>query len=78
MGKSIQFIKLIPTEENKEINYLLLGIDIIKKTIYRLIEIGTNGTITSLTISNFTSNVNLKSNFFSFDSSLYPNYYINQ
>ena len=78
MGRSIQFIKLIPIEENKEINYLLLGIDILKKTIYRLIEIGTNETRTILTISNFKSNVNLKSNFFSFDPSLYPNYYINQ
>ncbi len=78
MGRNIQFIKLIPIEENKEINYLLLGIDILKKTIYRLIEIGTNETRTTLTISNFKSNLNLKSNFFSFDPSLYPNYYINQ
>ena len=78
MGRSIQFIKLIPIKENKEINYLLLGIDILKKTIYRLIEIGTNETRTTLTILNFTSNINLKSNYFSFDSSLYPNYYINQ
>ena len=78
MGRNIQFIKLIPTKENKEINYLLLGIDVLKKTIYRLIEIGKNETRTTLTISNFTSNINLKSNYFSFDSSLYPNYYINQ
>ena len=78
MGRSIQFIKLIPIKENKEINYLLLGIDVLKKTIYRLIEIGNNETRTTLTILNFTSNINLKSNYFSFDSSLYPNYYINQ
>ena len=50
MGRNIQFIRLIPTEENKDVNYLLLGIDTIKKTIYRLIEIGANETRTTLTI----------------------------
>ena len=78
MGRTIQFIKLIPTEENKDVDYLLLGIDTIKKTIYRLIEIGSNQTRTTLTISNFVSNVKLAANFFKFDSSLYPDYYINQ
>ena len=78
MGRTIQFIKLIPTEENKDVDYLLLGIDTIKKTIYRLIEIGSNQTRTTLTISNFVSNVKLTANFFKFDSSLYPDYYINQ
>ena len=78
MGRTIQFIKLIPTEENKDVDYLLLGIDTIKKTIYRLIEIGSNQTRTTLTISNFVSNVKLAANFFKFDSSQYPDYYINQ
>ena len=78
MGRSIQFIKLIPMAENKEVSYLLLGIDSLKKTIYRLIEIGVNQTRTTLTISNFTSNVELAENFFTFDPSLYPDYYINQ
>jgi outer membrane lipoprotein-sorting protein len=78
MGRTIQFIKLIPTEENKDVDYLLLGIDTVKKTIYRLIEIGSNQTRTTLTISNFVPNVKLTSNFFEFDASLYPDYYINQ
>lgn len=78
MERTIQFIKLIPTEENKDVDYLLLGIDTIKKTIYRLIEIGSNQTRTTLTISNFVPNVKLTSNFFEFDASLYPDYYINQ
>ena len=78
MGRAIQFIKLIPTEENKDVDYLLLGIDTVKKTIYRLIEIGSNQTRTTLTISNFVPNVKLTSNFFEFDASLYPDYYINQ
>jgi|TARA_B100001094_G_scaffold332568_1_gene405223 outer membrane lipoprotein-sorting protein len=78
MGRNIQFIKLIPIEENKDVSFLLLGIDTLKKTIYRLIEIGTNETRTTLTISNFSSNINLAENFFAFDPSLYPDYYINQ
>lgn len=78
MGRTIQFIKLIPAEENKDVDYLLLGIDTVKKTIYRLIEIGSNQTRTTLTISNFVSNVKLNNNFFEFDASLYPDYYINQ
>jgi outer membrane lipoprotein-sorting protein len=78
MGRTIQFIKLVPTEKNKDVDYLLLGIDTVKKTIYRLIEIGSNQTRTTLTISNFVPNVKLTSNFFEFDASLYPNYYINQ
>jgi outer membrane lipoprotein-sorting protein len=78
MGRTIQFIKLIPAEENKDVDYLLLGIDTVKKTIYRLIQIGSNQTRTTLTISNFVSNVKLNNNFFEFDASLYPDYYINQ
>ena len=78
MGRNIQFIKLIPMDENKDINYLLLGIDTIKKTIYRLIEIGSNQTRTTLTISNFIPDVKLVANFFTFDPALYPDYYINQ
>ena len=78
MGRTIQFIKLIPAEENKDVDYLLLGIDTVKKTIYRLIEIGSNQTRTTLTISNFVSNVKLNTNFFEFYASLYPDYYINQ
>ena len=78
MGRTIQFIKLVPTEKNKDVDYFLLGIDTVKKTIYRLIEIGSNQTRTTLTISNFVPNVKLTSNFFEFDVSLYPDYYINQ
>ncbi len=78
MGRTIQFIKLIPMDENKDVNYLLLGIDTLKKTIYRLIEIGANETRTTLTISNFKTNINLAAKFFTFDPSLYKDYYINQ
>lgn len=78
MGRNIQFIKLIPIEENKEVKYLLLGIDSRLKTIYRLIEIGANETRTTLTISNFTPNIKLAANYFTFDATQYPDFYINQ
>ncbi|MDA0794264.1 MAG: outer membrane lipoprotein carrier protein LolA, partial [Bacteroidetes bacterium] len=71
MGRNIQFIKLIPIEENKEVKYLLLGIDTRLKTIYRLIEIGANETRTTLTISNFTPNIKLAVNYFTFDATQY-------
>tara|TARA_B100000767_G_scaffold169416_1_gene158604 strand:+ start:5486 stop:6139 length:654 start_codon:yes stop_codon:yes gene_type:complete len=77
MGKNIQFIKLIPSKENEEIKYLLLGIDIDKNSIYRLIEIGNNKTTTTLTILNYEENIILPEDYFEFNSSEYPNFYIN-
>jgi outer membrane lipoprotein-sorting protein len=76
-GRTIQFVKLLPSEENNEVKYLLLGIDMIKKNIYRLIEIDMNGTRTTLTISNQEINSPLEKNHFTFDVSNYPDYYIN-
>ena len=76
-GRPIQFIKLIPNEENREVKYLLLGIDMRTKVIYRLIEIGNSETRTTLTLKNLRTNIPLNSGFFTFDDSKYPDYYIN-
>lgn len=76
-GRPIQFIKLIPNEENREVKYLLLGIDMRTKVIYRLIEIGNSETRTTLTLENLRTNIPLNSDFFTFDDSKYPDYYIN-
>ena len=76
-GVPIQYIKLIPTEENLDINYLMLGIDVRSKLIYKLIEIGKSDTRTTLTIKNIRSNLNLSQNFFSLDLDKYPDFYIN-
>ena len=76
-GRLIQFIKLIPNEENREVKYLLLGIDMRTKVIYRLIEIGNSETRTTLTLKNLRTNIPLNSGFFTFDDSKYPDYYIN-
>ena len=77
MGRNIQFIKLIPSEENTDIKYLLLGIDVDQNSIYRLIEIGNGKTTTTLTIKNQEENITLPPNFFEFDVGDYPNYYMN-
>tara|TARA_S200000501_G_scaffold223753_1_gene209860 strand:- start:276 stop:914 length:639 start_codon:yes stop_codon:yes gene_type:complete len=76
-GRPIQFIKLIPNKESNDLKYLLLGIDLRKKTIYRLIEVTTTDTRTTLTLKDLKTNLSLSPNFFSFDFSKYPDYYIN-
>ena len=76
-NRIIQFVKLIPIEENKDLKYLLLGIDLKTKTIFRLIEITTSQTRTTLTLKNLKTNMTLRSDFFDFDVSKYPDYYIN-
>ncbi|MCH1517131.1 MAG: outer membrane lipoprotein carrier protein LolA [Flavobacteriaceae bacterium] len=78
MGKNIQFIKLLPIENSSEVDYLLLGIDIDRLEVYRLIEVGANGTITTLTLNNQESNIILPTDYFVFDQNKYPNYYINE
>ena len=76
-NRTIQFVKLIPNKENKDLKYLLLGIDLQAKTIYRLIEISTSETRTTLTLKNLKTNTTLRSDFFKFDISKYPDFYIN-
>ena len=74
--KNIQFIKLVPIDENTDIQYLLVGVDIDTKHLFRIIEIGNNGTQTILTIEEMKTNVSLPINFFQFEKKDYPNFYI--
>lgn len=76
-GKNIQFVKLIPTKEDGDIVSLLLGIDTQKNHLYKLIEVGENGTVTTLTINQMKVDGSLSENFFVFNQDDYPNYYIN-
>ena len=76
-GRQIQYVKLIPSNQEEQMAYLLLGIDRGNLSIYRLIEIGTNGTQTTLTVKNFSTNQTLASNLFTFNAADYPDYYIN-
>ncbi len=76
-GRRIQFVKLIPSKENKDLKYLLLGIDMRTKIIYRLIEVGKGDTRTTLTLKNIKTNIQLAADLFTFNASKYPDYYIN-
>lgn len=77
LGRKIQYVKLTPIDSDSEINYILLGIDAQTKHIYNLIQIGNNGTKTTLTVNSFKTNEPLPKNLFTFDSNKYQDYYIN-
>ena len=50
----IQYVKLIPTNNNSEISHLLLGINTENNNIYKIIEIGKNKSNTTIRIDNIT------------------------
>lgn len=77
-GRKIRYVKLIPTDPKSQVKYLLAGIDINKKQLYRLIEVGTNGTETTITIKKFLVNQVLPKNSFVFDEQAYLDYYIDR
>ena len=77
-GKKIQYVRLNPITSKSEIKYVLLGIDIKTNHIHNLIEIGNNGTKTTLTINSFKTNQPVSKTFFQFDKNKYNSYYINR
>lgn len=77
-GRKIQYIKLIPIDTYAQAAYLLLGIDTKTKQIYKLIEVGNDGTETTLTIGSFKTNIEIPTSTFVFSVSDYPNYYIDR
>jgi outer membrane lipoprotein-sorting protein len=77
-GRKIQYIKLIPINTKDQRKEILLGIDIQTKNIYNVIEMGKNGTKTTLTVNSFKTNQAVSKNQFTFAESKYPNYYINK
>ena len=78
MGRTIQYVKLLPVEENSDVKYLLLGVDINNLNLFKIIEIGKNGTNTTLKIKNQSYNISLPENHFNFDTELYKDYFINE
>lgn len=76
-GRKIQFVKLNPIDTNSEIKEVYLGIDAQTKHIYRLIEVGNNGTKTTLTVNSFKTNEPISKSLFTFDENKYADYYIN-
>ena len=77
-GRKIQYVKLNPIDTDSEIKEVLLGIDANTKHIYNLIEIGKNGTKTTLTVNSFKTNEPISKTLFTFDKSKYGDYYINR
>jgi outer membrane lipoprotein-sorting protein len=77
-GKKIQYVKLIPNNKKDQRKEILLGIDIATKNINNLIEIGRNGTKTTLTVNSFKTNQTLDPNQFTFVASKYKSYYTNK
>ncbi|UKM63897.1 outer membrane lipoprotein carrier protein LolA [Flavobacteriaceae bacterium GSB9] len=77
-GRKIQYIKLTPIDSNSEIRNILLGIDANTKHIYNLIQVGNNGTKTTLTVNSFKTNIPIPKSLFTFDASKYKDYYINK
>lgn len=77
-GRKIQYIKLVPTSGKDQRKEILLGVDSQTKNIYNLIEVGKNGTRTTLTVNSFKTNQPLSKNQFTFAESKYPNYIINR
>lgn len=77
-GRKIQYIKLVPTNPKDPRKEVFLGIDSQTKNIYNVIEMGRNGSKTTLTVNSFKTNQPLSKNQFTFAASKYPNYYINK
>lgn len=77
-GRKIQYIKLTPNSSKDARKEILLGIDVQTKNIYNLIEVGKNGTKTTLTVNSFKTNQPLSKNQFAFEANKYSKYYINK
>ena len=75
-NKKIQFVKLIPSDSDSDINYLLLGINISNNNISKLIEIGKNKTKTILNVNSIVFDPILENDIFIFDKNNYKGYYI--
>ncbi|MEM8848013.1 MAG: outer membrane lipoprotein carrier protein LolA [Bacteroidota bacterium] len=77
-GRKIQYVKLIPIDTDSQITSILLGIDAETKHIYKLIETGSNGTKTTITVNSFKTNQALSNTLFTFDEKKYEDegYYI--
>jgi len=77
-GRKIQLVKLTPIDSHSEIKSILLGIDAETKHIYNLMEIGKNGTKTTLTVNSFKTNEPISKTLFTLDESKHKEYYINR
>ena len=78
LGRTIQYVKLLPIKEDSDVKYLLIGVDVNNLNLFKIIEIGKNGTNTTLKIKNQSYNIILPKNHFNFNPELYKDYFINE
>ena len=57
LGRTIQYVKLLPIKEDSDVKYLLIGVDVNNLNLFKIIEIGKNGTNTTLKIKNQSYNI---------------------
>ncbi|MDC9722750.1 MAG: outer membrane lipoprotein carrier protein LolA [Urechidicola sp.] len=79
-GKKMQFVKLTPTDTESELKHVLVAINKKTKHIYRVIETGKDGTVTTYTIGKFHTNQAISDSLFTFDRKFFEenNYYISE
>jgi len=79
-GKKMQFVKLTPTDTESELKYVLVAINKKTKHIYKVIETGKDGTVTTYTITKFHKNQAISDSLFAFDRKAFEdkNYYISE
>lgn len=70
-GRKVQYVDLTPIDSNSDIVKVQLGIDAKTKHIYKLVQIGSNGAVTTFTINKFKSNQAISKNLFDFDKNKY-------
>tara|TARA_B100000767_G_C19762339_1_gene535804 strand:+ start:446 stop:1102 length:657 start_codon:yes stop_codon:yes gene_type:complete len=70
-GRKIQFVILTPMDSDSDIVKIAFGVDLKTLHLYKLIQTGSNGSITSFTITEFKSNQTLSNDFFSFNKEKY-------
>ncbi len=70
-GRKVQFVELTPIDSDSDIKQVQLGIDAKTKHIYKLMQLGSNGTETTFTITKFKSNQTISKNHFTFDKVKY-------
>ena len=76
--RDIRYVKLIPTEPKSQSKYLLLGIDTASNHLYKIIDLGINGTDTTFTVQEFVPNAPIESENFVFDEDKCANYFIDR
>ncbi|TVZ57388.1 outer membrane lipoprotein carrier protein LolA [Lutibacter sp. Hel_I_33_5] len=70
-GRKVQYVDLTPIDSNSDITKVQLGVDAKTKHIYKLIQVGSNGSKTTFTINQFKSNQTISEKLFTFDKAKY-------